>query len=187
MNKPTFIEIQGAFKKLPRAIQDLYFSEDIAKTAQLIGNKYHLHIDQIGALGDEIGLVMLGFTPTSKFTDHLIERLKVDSDQAKNITNEVNKEIFAKIRAELQKREGETEPDRDQVLNEIENPPKAAASAGSFGATKPGIFEQKVSQIFNLPAEKADVTPASAEATARQSPPETPKKPWEQDPYLERP
>lgn len=168
MNKFTPQQLQEAYKKLPGDIKKLYSSEEVTNKLYNTGQKYNLHVDQIGGLVDEVGWVMVGLNPTQKFTSNIIERLKIDSDLAKNITNDINQEIFVHIREALQKKEESGQPNHDQVLSEIENPSSIKATESKSA----NIFEQKVSQVFNLPSEKADTKPV---------------KPWEQDPYLERP
>lgn len=164
-------QLMEAYQKLPGDIQQAIADAETEKKITAIGERHNLHIDQIGELSDETGLVMLGLNHPNKFITNLINRLGLAPHEAETIAQEVNTEVLAAIRdtiRNLANQSGSESITRDQVLSEIENPPPAKAVE-----TKPTeIFEQKVSQIFNLPSEKGDATP---------------QKPWEKDPYLEKP
>ncbi len=169
-------QLLETYQKLPADIQAAIADAETEKKITAIGYRHNLHVDKIGDLADETGLVMLGLKHPGQFVSSLAERLGLAPNEAETIAQEVNREVLTTIRDTIRKMAeqhggGDNNPiSRDQVLSEIENPVKAPAT--------PGIFERKVSQIFNLPSEKADV--------AVESP--TPiTKPWEADPYLERP
>lgn len=135
----TTQQIQEAFKKLPKDLQALYFSEDVADETEKIGEKHGLHIDQMGELSDEIGRMMLGFTTSAEFASHLVSRLNIDQAKAAAITADVNGEIFVKIRQALQNAPVETGEE-----------PAAVA---------PSVTEEKVAKIFNLPKDETSTAP----------------------------
>jgi hypothetical protein len=176
-------QLLETYQKLPTDIQLAIADAETEKKITAIGYRHNLHVDKIGDLADETGLVMLGLKHPKQFVSSLAERLGLALNEAETIAQEVNTEVLMTIRDTIKKMAepdgGDNSLSRDQVLSEIENPIKPPATAG--------IFEQKVSQIFNLPSEKADVTPAATEVPVRQSLPDKPLKPWEQDPYLEKP
>jgi hypothetical protein len=99
-------QLQEAYRKLPKDIQDAIFSVDVAEIIRTTGEKHKLMIDKIGELADETGLVMLGFTHPSQFISHLAERLEVDKAVAKEIAEEINTKVFFPIRENLKKIHG---------------------------------------------------------------------------------
>ncbi len=155
-------------------------SMDSTNNIRAIGNKYALHVDQIGELGDEIGLVMLGLTKTGDFVTHLIARLGLDRPVAEAIAREVNEQIFLKIRESLQALHNEPAsaqgsgeagdanygvemlpstnapaaaggvPDKEEVIDGIENPAKTPEDS---------VFEQKMGKLFRIPREEVDLDP----------------------------
>ena len=90
-------------KKIPPDLVDAIFSEDIAETILSIGKKYGLLIDKVGELGSATNHVILGALHPKDFIPTLEQVLGVDRETAKKIAQEVNTEIFAKIRESLRK------------------------------------------------------------------------------------
>lgn len=176
-------QLLETYNKLPADIQAAIADAETEKKITIIGQRHNLHVDQIGDLADETGLVMLGLKHPNQFVSSLAQRLNLAPNEAETIAQEINREVLVTIRDTIRKMAENNNGgmSRDQVLNEIENPSKAPATSE--------IFEQKVSKIFNLSSEKADVTPAAPQAAAPATAvsPEKPLKPWEQDPYLEKP
>ena len=75
-----------------------------------------MNIEQIGDLANETGMVMLGVTHPNEFIANLADRLEVDKEKARAIAQEINEQIFKKVRESLRKihnmREGEEEEDK---------------------------------------------------------------------------
>ena len=166
------------FAKLPEEVQEAIIAVETAETVSRIGAKYALHIDQVGELADEIGLVMLGLNRPNDFVTHIIARLGLDRAVAEAIAREVNDQIFLKIRESLQAlpEAGEdTEaneaiggvepipasppppetlptdlPNRDEIIDGIENPKATPADT---------VFEQKMEKLFRIPREEVDLDP----------------------------
>lgn len=96
-------EIQKRFKQLPESLRDAIFSAEITETLIAIGKKYGLGLDKVGDLSAETSLVMLGITHPNQYISELQKALGVERDVARNIAQEVNTQVFAKIREELRK------------------------------------------------------------------------------------
>ncbi len=77
-------------------------SVELYNIVEKIGAKFKLHIDQMGSLDAEIGDVLLGFSKSSEFINNTIKRLEINESLANQIATEVNKEIFATIKSNLQ-------------------------------------------------------------------------------------
>lgn len=96
-------EIQQKFKDLPQDLRDAIFSVDTADIIQAIAKRHGLSIDKMGELADEVGLLILGATHPKDFVSHLEKKLDVDVEKVKKIAEEVNTQIFAKIKESLKK------------------------------------------------------------------------------------
>lgn len=116
------------YKNLPKDLQEAILSVDSAEKIRAIGEKYHLAIDKMGEMADETGLVMLGLTSPREFIPNLASRLNVDKEMARKIAEEINGQVFVRVRESLKKvhaikEEGggkEEHPQKAEILNEIE-------------------------------------------------------------------
>jgi hypothetical protein len=102
MKQFTSDEIQNQFEKLPKDLQDAISSPEVHDSIVAIGNKYGLHVDQLGEMVDLVGLVMLGLSPSNDFIKDFAQQAEVKNDIASSIANDINKEIFGKIRSSMQ-------------------------------------------------------------------------------------
>lgn len=102
---------------IPTQLKELANSPDLYIQSEKVGNKFNLHIDQIGELDAEIRDVLDGFSKSSDFIKHIMERLEIDRVTADKITEEVNKEVFGSIREQLQKMQSEVKGD-DGIVGE---------------------------------------------------------------------
>ena len=68
-----------------------------------IGRENQLNIEQIGDLANETGMVMLGVTHPNEFIGNLADRLEVDKEKARVIAQEINEQIFKKVRDSIRK------------------------------------------------------------------------------------
>ncbi len=106
MDYLTEEQIIEKYEKLPEDLKKAIFSVEMTEAVKRIGGEYQLHIDKIGALGNETGMVMLGVTHPRDFIPNLSQRLGVDKETARKIAEEVNAQIFVKIRESLKKIHG---------------------------------------------------------------------------------
>lgn len=102
----TYEQLSEKIEKLPEDLREAIFGAESSQILQEIGKKYALHIDKLGELVNEVGLVMVGITHPKDFIPNLAERLGVDKMTAKNIAQDVNAQIFAKVRESLKKIHG---------------------------------------------------------------------------------
>lgn len=105
-------------KKLPQTVKDAILSVNTSEANWKIGQKHSLHIDKIGELGSEVGFVMMGITRREQFIPNLKKRLNIDDAKAAAITEDVNREIFEKIRVYI--KTSTPKPERTDIV-----PPKA--------------------------------------------------------------
>jgi hypothetical protein len=140
--------IEEQMKKLPEDVRQAIISVDYKTRLQEITQRQKLLIDKASKLEMETTLVMIGLEPLADYIDNLQRELEIPLVRAKEIATDVNKNIFQTIRGSLQamneesgtsipnkelkenyvgwgnvkNEEGEIDLDRNQVLNEIENP-----------------------------------------------------------------
>lgn len=139
-------ELNVRFENLPDGLKNALLSVDSAKKIADIGRKYALHIDKLGELGSETGLVLLGITHPGQFISRLAHHLAMSEEQVRPIAQDINAEVFLKIREALKAIHGEgrakvlpaaaEQPqeesvseetlDRGTILHDIEEPPKAS-------------------------------------------------------------
>lgn len=166
----TEAQLNEQYTKLPEVMREAIVSVETADKIMAIGKTHNLHIDQIGSLAENVGLVMLGLLSTKEFNKQIENELKIDHVMAENIAAEVNSQIFLPIRDALrQLTEAKDQlPTQADVLQEIENPPAAPITPPITPATPPtieapaavippppSIFEQKMAGSFSLPKEEA--------------------------------
>ncbi|MES2087924.1 MAG: hypothetical protein V4467_02935 [Patescibacteria group bacterium] len=100
-------DLQSRFDKLPFALKTALRSMDSAKKVLDIGIKYGLHVDKLGVVAEETGLVILGMTHPNQFLPRLNRRLGIGEEKTRPIAQEINTEIFLKIREALKQVNGE--------------------------------------------------------------------------------
>ena len=206
MQNYTDQQISQMYDSLPEDLKDSIFSVDTTSVVNEIGRKYGLAIDKIGDLANETGMVMLGVTHPNEFIGNLADRLEVDKEKARAIAQEINEQIFKKVRESLRKihniREGAEEEQkteierhqgpslmagqsREDILKEIEKDHSQENLVPDImkGDTNP--FEEKMKEgVLIAPVEEKHYIEESAK-TALLPEPEKPKKYQGFDPYKE--
>src|SRR3989344_3731045 len=212
MQNLTEGQIETMYKNLPNDLKTVFFSANKDETIESIGRKYNLAIDKIGDLANEAGMVMLGVTHPNDFIGNLADRLEIDKEKARAIAQEINEQIFKKVRDSLRKihnmREGGEEEEQDKIkvspfgnsqgetlpansvnradiLKEIEKDHTKENIVPDImkGDTNP--FEEKMKEgVLIAPVEEKHYIEESAK-TALLPEPEKPKKYQGFDPYKE--
>lgn len=114
MKQFTSDEIQSQFEKLPKDLQEAISSTEVHNSIVAIGNKYGLHVDQLGEMVDLVGLIMLGLSPSRGFVKNFSQEAGVRDDIASLIAKDINMEVFDKIRSSMQTIETTRESMREQ-------------------------------------------------------------------------
>lgn len=91
-------QLNTAFERLPVDIQEAIADAETEKKVAAIGRRHALHIDQIGLLADETGLVMLGLRHPQDFIKNLTQHLGIAPTEAETIAQEINTEVLAGLR-----------------------------------------------------------------------------------------
>ena len=209
MKNFTEKQIAQMYDNLPEDLKDSIFSVDTTSVINEIGRKYGLAIDKIGDLANETGMVMLGVTHPNEFIGNLTERLEVDKEKARAIAQEINEQVFKKVRESLRKihniREGEEEENqghqgnplpqgvalmaeqsREDILKEIEKDHTKENNIPDIMKGDANPFEEKMKEgVLLAPVEEKHYIEESAK-TALLPEPEKPKKYQGFDPYREQ-
>jgi len=131
MDNETQKIIEDQMKNLPKDVLEAIISVDYKTKLQEVTKRQRLLIDQAGKLEMETTLVMIGLEPLADYVGNIQREMAVSEARAREIAIDVSDNIFKPIRTSLEtinKSLNETpeviEPDlnRDQILNEIENP-----------------------------------------------------------------
>lgn len=176
MSKYTPEQIKAIYKNLPDDLKEAIFSVDTSDALKKIGDKYKLTIDKMGEMADETGLLMLGITRTRDFISNLTDRLGVEKNVAREIAQDINVEVFSKVRESLKsvhvlssQSSGEVgasalsinkefvssavEGEKKEILKVIENNevPMPEIMQGAEG----GVFKQKAKEeIYRMPVQE---------------------------------
>lgn len=141
--------IMEQLRIMPSDVKEAILSVDYKTKLQEITQRQKLLIDQAGKLEMETSLVMIGLEPLTDYVANLQREMGLTETRAKEIALDVSDSIFKPIRDSLRAMNGETGNEdgednqtekkpkeeiirftnsnetilnRDQILNEIENP-----------------------------------------------------------------
>ena len=104
MQKYTPEEIARIKAGLPEDLKQALASVDMMQELRMIVAEQHLHIDEAGAIADAVELTLSGILRVREFIQTLRELLpEAGNDKVIAIAEAINKRIFAKVRASLQK------------------------------------------------------------------------------------
>lgn len=193
--KYTLEEIEVRFKAAPNEIQNLLRSEAVGQQFTDLAKVFDLNEREFEEYVDESGLVLLGFTPLGQFDTSLAERLKTSIEDARKITEETNRQVFAPARSYMNwwrdqsgTNDGQPQsvpenaaptmnmPARDEAVARLEEAREDAIEAAGGEQT---IHERKLGSIVTSKTSELNLGDNAQSAAA--TPPEMPKS----DPYRE--
>lgn len=181
-------KIKERFKQLPKVLQDAITSADIQKHLRSLAETQKLHVDQWGALENEVMLTLLGFQKPSELANNLQKGIDVTEDVANALALDISQIVFEPIREELER--------------ELDNPDAKAASVSGVEAAGAQAMRDEATPVpvplppapppvvpgtppTPPPTEKAVRAPISEAYKAGE--PSTARKSIEDDPYREPP
>ncbi|MBU1159584.1 MAG: hypothetical protein ABIJ28_04165 [Patescibacteria group bacterium] len=177
MKDYTEQQIIEMYEKLPEDLKDAIFSVESTKTLESLGKKYGLNIEQIGKLGNETGMLMIGITSPNEYVGNLAGRLNLDKQKARQIADEVNQQVFSKVRESLKKIHGEEsspptpllegegrrgEVIREDILKEIEKEEEKIPEImqGLYKPPPESSFDMKTKKdVFRMSPEESEHSP----------------------------
>lgn len=129
------------YLELPQEIKDTLFSQDISENIEDIFQENKLSEEEISKVSDCINQVLFGTLPPENFQKVLEKELKLKSETAKKISQEINRFIFYPIRSALEelyrigpaksterKEEVPISEERpEEVKKEVKTPPRTDA------------------------------------------------------------
>lgn len=171
----TTEELREASNKLPSSLLLAMGSFDTGEIVKSIGEQFHLHVDQVGKLSDEIRDTLFNLHNYADFKQNIVNGLQIPPEVADKIVTRVNNEIFLKIR-ELEKEEAEkiAKEEAGDYSHLDEGEDEGGLGEGEVREIKPSdleaksstlptanIFEEKMGKMFDLKAdeEKPPVDP----------------------------
>ena len=198
MKNFTEEQIAQMYDNLPEDLKDAIFGLEMNEIVERIGRENQLNIEQIGNLANETGMVMLGVTHPNEFIANLAERLGVDKEKARIIAQEINEQIFKKVRDSLRKihnmreegeeqekisqdkvsplgnSQGETLKDktsREDILKEIEKDHSKENSVPEIMRGNANPFEEKMKEgVLLAPVEEKHYIEEKAKPAALPEP-----------------
>ena len=199
MDQDLTKKIKDRLEELPEDTRKAVQSADVDKKIQEIGAKNALHLDQIGNLGDETYMVMLGFTDPAEFAENLAKELNVPKEKAEAVAQDVSASLFVPIRESMQQFMEERAL-HEAILEEGKAPAVQTLPTAPIAITKPLIPPVPVTKptqphpadlmltqktVTTAPTTpKPAAPPAPPQATKPATPPVTPQ-PYKADPYRE--
>ncbi|MCI0542774.1 hypothetical protein L0Y69_03435 [bacterium] len=158
----TPYQLSEMFRKLPPDVREAHGSIEYEKEMEAIENKFHLHIDQAGALSNEVFLLMLGLTHPEEFTGKVQRSVSVPSETAKQIAEEINMKIFKPIRSSLMRihkmiDEEEDMRDEEEAIVSAAPPVEEKARAETKPST-PAAMPMKVAAAVPMKVDAANKT-----------------------------
>lgn len=97
------IQIQKRFQKISPVLQDALFSPKTAETINKIALKNHLPEEKASVLAELVGLVFLGFIHSQDLSHEIKNELKIDSQLATTLANDVQARLFNPFSSEIDK------------------------------------------------------------------------------------
>jgi hypothetical protein len=120
--------LEQKFKELPESTQAVLTSPQVIESIKSIAEKNGLLIDQMSTLFDLTSYVLLGLLSSNQFVNTLSKETGITEPVAKVIADEINQEVFAKIRTSMRETEEKQESDNKSKPTHITDLEKA----GSF-------------------------------------------------------
>lgn len=94
--------IEEKYKELPKDLREALSGKHVEESVFTIGKRKGLHIDKITTLLNQVRYFILGFTSPQDFKTNITRELDIPGDQAEEIVEDLNQEIFMPVRESLQ-------------------------------------------------------------------------------------
>ena len=133
--------LKARFEQLPEDIREAIIATPWKNKLAQIASKHNLHIDQEGHLGEETIIVMFGLDHPDNLVYNISKHVEVSEEKAEEIAEDLNNEIFLKIRESLKRvieereEEGEGENNKSFLVDSL-SPDKAGLLGGKKEETR---------------------------------------------------
>lgn len=162
--EPTAEEVLAQhLAQLPEDVRQAVLGAEWEERVHNIGGRHKLHVDQVGILGDDTLMAMLGMVPLEQYPSKLTADLGISAGEAAAIAKEVSDEVFIAIRESLKAMHAKTEPAAPEKSPGGGVPPSAPAGGGAKDFLKE-LPAQPVPPVLPAPASvpKPDLSNADA-------------------------
>jgi len=101
-------------------LRSFVLNENWRRNAENIGKKFNLGDGKYASLENEIFFILLCFEPKSDFVENIKRELKIDSNMAGWIAEDINKNIFSQVEKEIDQMWTEESIDKEGVSEQSE-------------------------------------------------------------------
>ncbi len=101
LEKYTPEQFWKLYQKLPQDLKDVLFAEETGNNIYEICKRNEIE-ENLEAIVDLIGQVLLGLLPPNEFQETLEKELKLEREVAKKVNHEINRFIFYPVKASLE-------------------------------------------------------------------------------------
>lgn len=148
------------FEQLPKDVKEAIMGTPWEEKLKQISDRHNLHIDQAGHLGEETVLVMFGIEHADNLIPNIAKHVEVSEEKAEAIAEDLNREIFLKVRESLKKMFEEREEGKG---NSLLDDSLSAGESSLSGKTEENLNREDIlreiedKEHHNLPlADKAE-------------------------------
>ncbi|MBI5644676.1 hypothetical protein HY970_01105 [Candidatus Kaiserbacteria bacterium] len=96
-------KLDDRFKQLPLVVQNAITSADVEKRLRELAETHKLHLDQWGALENEVMLALLGFQRAEDLAKNIASEVGITAEIAQALAGDISKVVFEPVRAELER------------------------------------------------------------------------------------
>ena len=150
--------IKERFAKLPPKLQAAITSTEIADKLRAVSQKYHLLLDQGQILENETYMVLLGVEQAEKYEGNLKRELKIPSEDARKIANDVAKDVFLPIRDTL--KESTTIETGKQTMTTPPPTPPISELDNQVTTQTPTTAQDKLESVVKNQNKEVEIVPA---------------------------
>lgn len=112
-------QISDLLDVLPESVKMVIYDGPLDKELEDLANEYQISIIDIEKIKGEVLLVILGINKSDTLEQTLLQKISVDKQNLKKICDEIVQRIILPLANE---QIAEIHPDKETILNEIENP-----------------------------------------------------------------
>lgn len=136
--------LEKKFKELPAELQYALTSIEVAKSVEAVAQKNGLLLDQMDILFNLVSYVILGLLPSNDFTRTLAKEINVNEKQARMVVDDINNEVFAKIRESMREYEKNSLGQTNQGRSSMSPPQTTYSTPKQTIATQRPIIQNNV-------------------------------------------
>jgi hypothetical protein len=126
ITKNEYLEI---YKKLPKEVKDLFWSEEVVLVIKKLEQRYNIRGNAIPVI---VGFVLLGLVPLSDISKTIRIKTRISEEDAENLADDIKRHILKPVKHFL-----ETEYEEEFLLQEKEEDDEEIKTALKKAKTDP--------------------------------------------------